>query len=67
MSTSGETEIWAVAKTARVVFEVCHSQLIDSAERPRALHEIRKELEKKNAILQANGEEVTMCALKSRH
>ncbi|KAF8270836.1 gamma-glutamyl phosphate reductase [Lactarius quietus] len=47
-----------VAKTARAAFEA--SQLIDSAERTRALHEIRKELEaNKDAILQSNGEDMT--------
>ncbi|KAN0130230.1 Aldehyde/histidinol dehydrogenase [Lactarius tabidus] len=56
MSTSAETE--TVAKTARAAFEA--SQLIDSAERTRALHEIRKELEaNKDVILQANGEDMT--------
>ncbi|KAH8989810.1 gamma-glutamyl phosphate reductase [Lactarius akahatsu] len=55
-TTSTETE--TVAKTARAAFEA--SQLIDSAERTRALHEIRKELEaNKDSILQANGEDMT--------
>jgi glutamate-5-semialdehyde dehydrogenase len=67
MSTSAETE--TVAKTARAAFEA--SQLIDSAERTRALHEIRKELEaNKDVILQANGEDMTVRApnwTKSRH
>ena len=39
-------------------------QPIDSAERPRALHEIRKELEvNKDAVLQANGEDMMVRAL----
>ena len=60
MSTSAETEV--VAKAGRAAFEA--SQLIDSAERTRALHEIRKELEaNKDAILQANGEDMTVRAL----
>ncbi|KAI9433530.1 gamma-glutamyl phosphate reductase [Lactarius indigo] len=55
-TTSTETE--TVAKTARAAFEA--SQLIDSAERTRALHEIRKELEaNKDSILLANGEDMT--------
>ncbi|KAH9004444.1 gamma-glutamyl phosphate reductase [Lactarius hatsudake] len=55
-ATSTETE--TVAKTARAAFEA--SQLIDSAERTRALHEIRKELEaNKDSILHANGEDMT--------
>jgi glutamate-5-semialdehyde dehydrogenase len=67
MSTSAETE--TIAKTARGAFEA--SQLIDTAERTRALHEIRKELEaNKDAILQANGEDMTVRSLhqpKSRY
>ncbi|KAI9448770.1 gamma-glutamyl phosphate reductase [Lactarius psammicola] len=56
MSTSAETE--TVAKTARAAFEA--SQLIDSDERTRALHEIRKELEaNKDSILHANSEDMT--------
>ena len=51
-----------MAKTARAAFEA--SQLIDSVERTRALHEIRKELEaNKDAILQANGEDMTVRGL----
>ena len=39
-------------------------QPIDSAERPRALHENRKELDaNKDVILQANGEDMTVRAL----
>ena len=56
---SAETE--TIAKAARAAFEA--SQLIDSAERTRALHEIRKELGTyKDAILQANGEDMTVRA-----
>ena len=59
MSLSAEAE--TVAKTARAAFEA--SQLIDSAERTLALHEIRKELEaSKDTILQANGEDMMVRA-----
>ena len=58
-----------VAKTARAMFKA--SQLIDLAEITHALHEIQKEFKaNKDTILQANGEDMTMCAFhqpKSHH
>ncbi|KAI0251740.1 gamma-glutamyl phosphate reductase [Lactifluus subvellereus] len=53
MSTSAE----AIAQTAKAAFEA--SQLVSTAERTRALHEIRKELDaNRDAILKANGEDM---------
>ncbi|KAI0306101.1 gamma-glutamyl phosphate reductase [Multifurca ochricompacta] len=56
MSTSASAE--AIAQIAKAAFET--SQLVNSADRTRALHEIRKELEaNKVSILRANGEDMT--------
>jgi glutamate-5-semialdehyde dehydrogenase len=55
MSLSAE----AIAKTAKAAFEA--SQLVGTAERTRALLEIRKELEaNRDAILRANGEDMAV-------
>jgi gamma-glutamyl phosphate reductase len=55
MSSSAET----IAQTAKAAFEA--SQLVIPAERTRALHEIRKELEaNKDAILNANSEDMAV-------
>jgi glutamate-5-semialdehyde dehydrogenase len=55
MSTSAEI----IAQTAKAAFEA--SQLVSTAERTRALHEIRKELEVNwDAILKANGEDMAV-------
>ena len=49
----------AIAQTAKAAFDA--SQLVTSAERTRALLEIRKELEaNKDAILRANGEDMAV-------
>lgn len=55
MSLSAES----IAQTAKAAFEA--SQLVSAAERTRALHEIRRELEaNKDAILKANSEDMAV-------
>jgi glutamate-5-semialdehyde dehydrogenase len=55
MSLSAES----IAQTAKAAFEA--SQLINSTERTRALHEIRNELEaNKDSIMRANGEDMAV-------